>query len=44
MAIRGLLMAPLPAPIVAGIFVAAIGLAFALDMVKIAVFKRLNMT
>jgi H+-transporting ATPase len=43
LAIRGVLMAPLPVSVVAGIFVAAIALAFVLDTVKAAVFSRLKM-
>ncbi len=43
LAIRGVLMAPLPASIVAGSFVTAIVLAFVLDVVKAAVFGRLEM-
>ena len=44
LAIGGVLMAPLPASIVGTIFLAAIVLAFALDFIKVAVFRRLNMT
>jgi H+-transporting ATPase len=43
LAIRGILMAPLPASVVAGFFVTAIALAFALDVVKVAIFGRLKM-
>jgi H+-transporting ATPase len=43
LAIRGVLMAPLAASVVAGIFVTAIVLAFVLDAVKVAVFSRLKM-
>ncbi len=41
LATRGVLMAPLPPPIVAGVFLAAMVLALGLDAVKIALFKRL---
>jgi H+-transporting ATPase len=41
LAIRGILMAPLPAGIVVSIFGAAIGLAFCLDAVKVMLFRRL---
>jgi H+-transporting ATPase len=41
LATQGLLMAPLRATIVAGVFGAAIVLAFCLDMVKIMLFRRL---
>jgi H+-transporting ATPase len=43
LAVNGVLMAPLPLPIVSGIFLACIALAFALDQVKIAIFARLRM-
>ncbi len=43
LAVRGILMAPLPLRIVAGIFAASIALAFALDQVKVALFSRLRM-
>jgi H+-transporting ATPase len=43
MAVAGLLMAPLPGSVVAAIFVAAIALAFALDVAKVAIFSRLKM-
>lgn len=41
LAIKGILMAPLPPGIVACVFAAAIALAFCLDTVKVAVFRRL---
>jgi H+-transporting ATPase len=41
LAIRGVLMTPLPIAIVAGVLGAAIVLAFALDVVKVALFRRL---
>ena len=41
LATRGILMAPLPATILACVFCAAIVLAFGLDTVKVALFKRL---
>jgi len=41
LAIGGVLMTPLPIAIVAGVLGAAIVLAFALDFVKIALFRRL---
>jgi hypothetical protein len=44
LAIGGVLMEPLPAAIVASIFVGALLLAFVLDMVKAAIFARLDMT
>jgi len=43
LAVRGVLMAPLPAAVIGGVFLAAIALAFALDSVKAAIFKRLRM-
>jgi H+-transporting ATPase len=43
LAVNGVLMAPLPLPIVSGIFLACIALTFALDQVKIAIFARLQM-
>jgi H+-transporting ATPase len=42
LAINGVLMAPLPIAILAGIFAAAIVLAFLLDAVKTALFRRLR--
>jgi H+-transporting ATPase len=44
LAVRGLLMAPLPASVVAGVFFASIALAFGLDFIKISIFGRLRMT
>ncbi|MGA7674211.1 MAG: HAD-IC family P-type ATPase [Rhizomicrobium sp.] len=41
LAIQGILMTPLPAIIVAGVFGAAIVLAFVLDAVKVTLFRRL---
>ena len=43
MAVTGTLMTPLPLPVVAGAFAAAVALAFALDAIKAAVFARLKM-
>lgn len=43
LAARGLLMAPLPIAVIAQVFVASIALAFGLDFVKVATFKRLRM-
>jgi len=43
LAVRGVLMAPLPLAVVAGIFAAAVVFAFALDEVKVQVFRRLRM-
>jgi H+-transporting ATPase len=43
LAIRGILMTPLAPSIVAAIFAAAIAFAFVLDVVKVAVFSRLEM-
>jgi H+-transporting ATPase len=43
LAVRGILMAPLPVGVVAGIFAAAVVFAFALDEVKVQVFRRLRM-
>ena len=43
LAVRGVLMAPLPVSVIGGVFLAAIALAFALDGVKAAIFKRLKM-
>lgn len=42
LAVRGILMAPLPGGIVAAVAVAAVGLAVVLDAVKVALFRRLN--
>jgi H+-transporting ATPase len=41
LATRGILMAPLPAAIVAGVFGAAVVLAFCLDAVKVMLFRHL---
>jgi H+-transporting ATPase len=41
LATRGILMAPLPATVVACLFCAAIVLAFFLDTVKVMLFRRL---
>jgi len=38
----GIAMSPLPMPVVAGIFVAAVAFAFLLDFAKVPVFKRLR--
>ncbi len=43
LAVEGIMMAPLPIGIVGAIFVASVGLAFALDLVKVAIFARLRM-
>jgi H+-transporting ATPase len=43
LAAGGILMAPLAIPIIGGIFVAAIALAFTLDVVKAAIFRHLKM-
>ncbi len=43
LAARGILMAPLPIGIIAGIFAAAVVLAFVLDFVKAALFRHLRM-
>ncbi len=43
LAARGILMAPLPVGLIAGVFVAAVLLAFALNFVKVAIFSRLKM-
>jgi H+-transporting ATPase len=42
LALNGILMAPLPIVILAGVFAAAIVLAFVLDAVKIVLFRRLR--
>ena len=39
----GFLMAPLPVKLIAGVFAAAVVLAFALDFVKVALFRLLKM-
>lgn len=43
MAIYGILMAPLPVPVICGVFVASLALALVLDQVKVAVFGWLRM-
>jgi H+-transporting ATPase len=43
MAIKGILMAPLPIPVVLGLFAAAVVLALVLDQVKVATFGWLRM-
>ncbi|MGP8121627.1 MAG: HAD-IC family P-type ATPase [Xanthobacteraceae bacterium] len=43
LAVGGILMAPLPVAVVLGIFAASVVLAFVLDAVKLAVFRRLRM-
>jgi H+-transporting ATPase len=43
LAAGGILMTPLPLPIVVGTLAAAVALAFILDSVKLAVFHRLKM-
>jgi H+-transporting ATPase len=43
MAVNGILMAPLPIPVVLGVFAASLALALALDQVKVAVFSWLRM-
>jgi H+-transporting ATPase len=42
LALKGILMAPLPVPILAGLFIAAIAFSFVLDTVKLAAFRRLQ--
>jgi H+-transporting ATPase len=44
LAVRGILMAPLPGGIVAAVAVAAVGLAVVLDSVKVALFRRFVIT
>jgi H+-transporting ATPase len=44
LAVGGIAMAPLPAPVVIGTLAAAIVFAFALDQVKVPVFRRLKIT
>lgn len=44
LAIRGVLMEPLPLAVVATVLAASVALAFVLDNVKVAVFRRLRMT
>ncbi len=43
LAVGGILMTPLPVGVVAAIFLASVVLAFALDLVKVAIFARLRM-
>jgi H+-transporting ATPase len=43
MAIKGIMMAPLPIPVVLGLFGAAVVLALVLDQVKLATFGWLRM-
>jgi H+-transporting ATPase len=43
LATRGIIMAALPVPLVAGVLVAAIAFAFVLDTVKVSIFSRLKM-
>ncbi|MBO0751458.1 MAG: HAD-IC family P-type ATPase [Bradyrhizobiaceae bacterium] len=43
MAVLGILMAPLPLPVVLALFAAALALAFVLDQVKVALFRWLGM-
>jgi H+-transporting ATPase len=43
LAVTGILMAPLPLYIVLSIFFASVAFAFALDVVKLAIFQRLKM-
>ena len=43
LAVGGMLMAPLPLSVVASVFAGAVVFAFALDAVKAAVFRGLNM-
>jgi H+-transporting ATPase len=43
MAVNGMLMAPLPIPVVLGLFAASLALALVLDQVKVAVFSWLRM-
>ena len=42
LALNGILMAPLPVAILAGVLGAAIVLAFVLDAVKVVLFRRLR--
>jgi H+-transporting ATPase len=44
LAVGGIAMAPLPAPVVAGTFAAAVAFAVLLDLVKVPVFQRLKIT
>ena len=43
LAVQGILMTPIPLSIVAGIFAAAIGLAFVMDQVKVWLFGYFEM-
>jgi H+-transporting ATPase len=43
MAIHGILMTPLPVPVVLGVFAASLALAFVLDQVKVIAFRWLRM-
>ena len=43
LAARGMLMAPLPLPVIAGVFVTAVALALVLDAVKALVFRHFEM-
>ncbi len=42
LAVAGILMTPLPIPVVAGTLAAAVGFGFALNVVKIPIFRRLR--
>lgn len=42
LAAAGILMAPMPLPVIADVFAPAIVLAFVLDLVKVAIFRRLR--
>ena len=44
LAVNGVLMVPLPAIVLAGIFAAATGFAFLLDAMKLTLFRRLQIT
>jgi H+-transporting ATPase len=44
LAVFGIAMAPLPVPLVFGTFAAALAFAFALDLVKVPLFARLQIT
>jgi H+-transporting ATPase len=44
LAIGGILMAPLPLPIVGGLFAASVVLAFVMDQVKVWLFTYFKMT
>ena len=43
LAIFGVLMHPLPAPVVALVFAAAVAFAFLLDLIKVPLFRRLHL-